>query len=280
VGAVRGWSRFAVVTLAVTVVSALLTIVAMAERLDVIARIGDPSNPTTLDQANASDAFVALAVMAGFLVFIATVVAFIGWVHSATKQVQRVRPELLRHSPGWAIGAWFVPFLNLVRPPQIVNDVRRLGAPDVLHERKVLVGWWWGLFLASRFAVWGFAYSGDPNTGEVNLDSLRSSAVASIVWSLVSIAAAVLAIAVVHTTTRRVDAGSTAAGWSSWQAYGYQPQPGYLAPGYPAPSYAPPGYAQPGYGYPPQPAPAATPFSYPEPPGPTLEPPAAPTPPA
>ena len=53
--------------------------------------------------------------------------AFIGWLHAGAKQVQRVTPNLLRYAPGWAIGAWFVPFLNLVRPVQIVNDVRRLG---------------------------------------------------------------------------------------------------------------------------------------------------------
>ena len=42
--------------------------------------------------------------------------------------------------------------------------------------------------------------------------------------------AAVLAVAVVLSTTRRVQSGSNAAGWSPWQAYGYPP-PAYPPPG-------------------------------------------------
>lgn len=230
--------------LAITMVVALLTIVAMAERLDVIARINDPTNPTTLDQANASDAFVALTIVAGGLVFLATVVAFVGWLHAGAQQVQRVTPGLLRYAPGWAIGAWFVPFLNLVRPVQIVNDVRRLGAPDRLRDSRALVGWWWATLLGSRLAIWVFVGSGSPDNDGVDLDALRSVAVGAIICMVIDLVAAVLAVAVVLSTTRRVQSGSDAAGWSPWQAYGYPP-PAYPPPGYAQPAYPPPAYPPP-----------------------------------
>ena len=160
------------------------------------------------------------------------------------QQVQRVTPGLLRYAPGWAIGAWFVPFLNLVRPVQIVNDVRRLGAPDRLRDSRALVGWWWATLLGSRLAIWVFVGSGSPDNDGVDLDALRSVAVGAIICMVIDLVAAVLAVAVVLSTTRRVQSGSDAAGWSPWQAYGYPP-PAYPPPGYAQPAYPPPASRRP-----------------------------------
>jgi hypothetical protein len=37
----------------------------------------------------------------------------------------------MRWSAGWAIGAWFVPVLSLVRPKAILNDIWRASDPRV-----------------------------------------------------------------------------------------------------------------------------------------------------
>ncbi len=65
-------------------------------------------------------------------------------------------PALGLHDPrfgkGWAIGAWFVPILNLFRPKQIANDIWRgsdsalpAHASDSWYNRPtpVLLAWWW-----------------------------------------------------------------------------------------------------------------------------------------
>ena len=62
----------------------------------------------------------------------------------------------LRFTPGWGVGAWFVPFLNLVRPKQIVDDIWRVTDPAcppswAWRDRPAsgVVLAWWGMTLAA-----------------------------------------------------------------------------------------------------------------------------------
>jgi hypothetical protein len=56
--------------------------------------------------------------------------------------------ERLRFTPGWAVGWWFVPFANLVKPFQTVRELWKAsdpGAPDWWgSETLPVIGWWWG----------------------------------------------------------------------------------------------------------------------------------------
>ena len=60
------------------------------------------------------------AVAAGF---------FIAWMFGAYRNLQRTSVAELRFDPGWAIGAWFIPIFNWIRPKQMIDDVWRAGAP-------------------------------------------------------------------------------------------------------------------------------------------------------
>ena len=227
-GAVRGWSRFAIVMLAISMATSVLVIVALAGRLDILDRVNDATNPATLEEATASDQLVAVSSLGWLLAYLATAAAFIGWLFSCAKLVQRVRPDLLRHKTGWAIGAWFVPFLNLARPPQIVNDVRRLGDTGVRPRGRKLVGWWWALLLVSNVSAWAVVAS-NPSS----LDALRGQTNGQLLREGLHLTAGVLAILVVLSTSRWIAAGVAATGWSEWQPYGYVP--GYPTPAYPQP---------------------------------------------
>jgi len=65
-----------------------------------------------------------------------------------------------RFGPGWAIGGWFVPLLNLWRPKQILDDAWRAADPDLPAVagrawRRGPVPWflhaWWVAMLAGSF---------------------------------------------------------------------------------------------------------------------------------
>jgi hypothetical protein len=64
-------------------------------------------------------------------------VVFIRWFHCAYNRLSKVRPTEM--TPVWAVAGWFVPVLNLVRPPWIMNE---------LTKRRELVMAWWFLWLA------------------------------------------------------------------------------------------------------------------------------------
>lgn len=101
----------------------------------------------------------------GWLSLIMTIVAaglFIAWFFPAYRNLERLGKSL-NHRPGWAIGAWFVPILNLYRPYEIYGEMADTyslvakkfpqHAPantPVRSQLSTLAGVWWGLYLAGR----------------------------------------------------------------------------------------------------------------------------------
>lgn len=94
-----------------------------------------------------NDARQSAASTADLVVLVATAVAFIAWFHAAYVHA-RGGGARLRHSEGWAVGAWCVPLLNLVRPKQIADDLWRASAPAAeapaagRRSLRLLDGWW------------------------------------------------------------------------------------------------------------------------------------------
>lgn len=86
------------------------------------------------------------------------IVYFLRWFRRAYANIARagLRTE---HTDGWAIGAWFVPFLNWVRPYSMMREIwwqTQRVAGRVAQSYDVL-GWWWAAFivhgLADRFST-------------------------------------------------------------------------------------------------------------------------------
>jgi Domain of unknown function (DUF4328) len=79
-----------------------------------------------------------------------TGIVFLKWVYRAYKNIQGFGAEGLRFSPGWAVGYYFVPFLSLVRPVQVMSEIWRVSQdPRNWLQRRGswLIGTWWALFL-------------------------------------------------------------------------------------------------------------------------------------
>jgi hypothetical protein len=76
----------------------------------------------TLAEVNASDELNAFIGFAQFGLLVLTAILFIRWFRRAYRNVEPLGGER-RFKTGWAIGGWFVPFLNLWRPEQIANDI-------------------------------------------------------------------------------------------------------------------------------------------------------------
>ncbi len=85
-----------------------------------------------------------------FLVSAAAFIVFLTWFFRMYKNLYLLGREHMRCTPGWAVGYWFIPFLNLIRPIQCVYDIWRAGAlegePPVGYA---LFGWWWAAWIGS-----------------------------------------------------------------------------------------------------------------------------------
>jgi len=100
-------------------------------------------------------------------VFIVIVVLFLRLLYKAVQQAKGFTVPFTEVSPGWAVGYWFIPFLNLYRPFQVVKALFKACAQEAGPAAKPaageqLLGAWWALFLISNAASWALARS-DPD---------------------------------------------------------------------------------------------------------------------
>lgn len=94
------------------------------------------------------------------IVLIVGIIFFIMWMRRAYYNLHSIGTTGLRHTEGWAAGAWFVPILNWIWPYEIMKDIwhatqqmayLRLQQPaGYVHEPGKLVGWWWAFFVTKN----------------------------------------------------------------------------------------------------------------------------------
>lgn len=206
------WARRLLV--AAVILDAIAVVSDLAE-FSLLARLaGGESVPDA--QASANDTRQGIIGALQFLLFVVTAVFFLRWFHPAYRNLRALGVPELRYGTGWAIGAWFVPILNLFRPKQIANDVWRGSDPEQgwpqpadWNGRPVpaLLHWWWGAFL---FSSWLSNIAGRLALRGDSLSELQAANAAFIVADLTSIPAAILAIVVIGRTTSRQEARAAA----------------------------------------------------------------------
>ena len=87
--------------------------------------------------------------------FLISSVTFIMWFRRAYYNLHQLLPYL-RFSEGWAAGSWFVPFLNLVRPFQILRELfdesnellqKHYGNKEIFASGQLIGVYWIGSIL-------------------------------------------------------------------------------------------------------------------------------------
>ncbi|HJQ33520.1 MAG TPA: DUF4328 domain-containing protein [Pyrinomonadaceae bacterium] len=167
---------------------------------------GGPDEQFTLDEL--LQFFVGLG---NVLVYVALVVAFLVWLHRASKNVPALgnQKSKVEFTPGWAVGWFFIPLANLVMPYRAVREVWEKSDPAVRTEADrlftppssggLLLAWWicWiASNVASNIAV---RLQADARTA----DAVRALSGVMIFSDLLDILAAVLAFLVVRGLDRR-----------------------------------------------------------------------------
>ena len=141
---------------------------------------------------------------------IACVVLFLVWLHRAYSNLIPLKAQNLEFTPAWAVGWWFIPFLNLVRPFQVVRELYNESDPAVDPETgysyvpggtPMIVGLWWVTFVLA-----GISHRiGDALYGSGDLPSSEYFPLALLVAGALSAVSAVAAILVVSGVNKRQD---------------------------------------------------------------------------
>jgi len=111
-------------------------------------------NSFTQEEANANDARQRLVGLGYFAVFAVTGITFLKWIHRANLNCHGFGAKDMRFTPGWAVGYYFIPFVNLVRPYQVMKEIWQVSKNPqnwLSVSAGGLVILWWSLQIASGF---------------------------------------------------------------------------------------------------------------------------------
>jgi hypothetical protein len=170
--------------------------------------------------AEAIDAFAFPVTIAEIVLFLAAGIAYIAWFRRARANLPRLGAIGLRWGTGWAVGAWFIPFVSLVMPKSIHNDIWRASDPDLPWPAQ-RDAWnrlpvpaphhvWWATFLvASLLETMGSRLADADDLGTIRAGAFMW-ALASLLWIL----AAALVVPIVLALTARQRARAARFPWS------------------------------------------------------------------
>ena len=201
-----------------------LSVMALTSVLSVVlgaVQIASPDSVVDLDGESADSLWLllqGLVYLVRFPAYIATVVVFLMWLNRANKNLSALQAPAVEFSSGWAVGWWFIPFANLVKPYQVVREVWWDSDPDFDEEPTFLsaslktaptfVGVWWGFWIASNIFE-------NISSRAFDLDSIANTEIGGmlfIVSGVLSGVAAWLAVKVVRDITGRQDQRIVAVG--------------------------------------------------------------------
>jgi hypothetical protein len=87
-----------------------------------------------------------------FLENIPLVVVFCIWIYRANYNVRQLGAADMQFSPGWAVGWYFVPIMNLWKPYQVMKEIWQASANPARWQdepRGSILPLWWTFFLLS-----------------------------------------------------------------------------------------------------------------------------------
>jgi hypothetical protein len=135
------------------------------------------------------------------VLIVATAISFLRWLHSAVRQAQALQINV-DATPGWAVGYWFIPFANLVKPFHVIRKLLAgLGGEDLVTRSRV--GAWWGMWITGN--VLSQIQSRLAMSNGLEAPAPSSSYVVGILASSASIAGALLCIQVLRTAQAALD---------------------------------------------------------------------------
>jgi heme/copper-type cytochrome/quinol oxidase subunit 2 len=195
------WARR---TLGLAIAVGVVSLVADIQQWKLVQRIA--AGDATLDQVDVNESVQTAVAVAQLAAVVLAAVFFLTWFHRAYANLRPLGADGLPHGPGWAVGYWFVPVLNLVRPATVAARIWNASdprPPDDAPRRGsspgLVVGWWLTFVLSGLLTRVGNQMWASAHTSV----DLRDAAAALVAADVVGIVAGCLAVLFVERTTDR-----------------------------------------------------------------------------
>jgi hypothetical protein len=165
-------------------------------------------------ELDSNDARQMILGLLHFAIYLATIVVFLMWFYRVHSNLEPLGARGLSYSSGYAVGCWFIPFLNLVRPAQVAQEIWRNSDPNAVSDgisregpSSALIGLWWIVWIISNIiANISVRMAWSVNSPE----TLLTATAAGMIAEVASIIAALLALSVVFAIDARQSARASA----------------------------------------------------------------------
>lgn len=104
----------------------------------------------TEETANANDLRQGLIGLSQILLFLVTAIVFCRWTYQIMGNARAVSDKSMKHSPGWAVGYYFIPVVNLWKPYQSLREAYEIFIGlEQGKKDKVVFPLWWSAWIVS-----------------------------------------------------------------------------------------------------------------------------------
>ncbi|MBV8195367.1 MAG: DUF4328 domain-containing protein [Candidatus Dormibacteraeota bacterium] len=206
----RGTAKFAAFNFGFAAFMAVLFGIANVTRLGIAGAISGGHTPS-VDSASGSDTFVTATGFFMYLFLAVGGVSVLVWLWRIVTNNSVLGATETRFSPNKAVGVWLIPFVNLVLAPRTLIEAWRAAEPSAavstessrstIKQPRLIVVWWVTFAIGLLLTI--FISGAATGVGASLAGALRWSAILGIVASVFRIVAAVLAIRLLLSLTKR-----------------------------------------------------------------------------
>lgn len=161
------------------------------------------SREYTIQEAEANDSRIVAVGGVYLLNFIITGIIFLKWIYRAHINARGFGAQGMTHTPGWAVGSFFIPILCLFRPYQAMRQLWQASRDPLnweVQEAGAVLPVWWTLWIISSI-LGQVIFRMDAG----NVDEIKTSTMVSISSDIVGVLLCLVAISLVKTISRMQD---------------------------------------------------------------------------
>lgn len=197
--------------LSFTILVNIIAMIADISQMNLIQRAIDGHSISELDAAENDSRVQTIAIFQLF-VFITTAIFFLVWKNQAYKNLDPLNATGREYSSGWAVGAYFVPFLNLFRPFQIMREIWRGSDPNFINNsinsnitwkvapsNPILPLWWTFSLINKFFGYLSFRMSNQINT----IQQIKNYSTVTLISDIIGIPYAIILIILAKDLNKR-----------------------------------------------------------------------------
>jgi uncharacterized membrane protein YiaA len=191
----RTLARWTLGLFGITIALQMVRLFALGEQRSLLNRgVGQIS----LAEWHTSSARLENIATVGLILLVVTATLFLMWLFRCYVNLRELGVRNLRFTPGWAVGYWFIPIVNLFRSKQILDELWRATSPAETGEKTWVTAFWLAALLAGTLTERIAVSAGADTIGDLKFTNLWE-----MISALADITAAALAYGLVSTLTAR-----------------------------------------------------------------------------